>query len=216
MDERPGATVMADVSGSGMDGAIGGGVAVGNGTYQFPGWTGNVDGAGRLTGQVAAASGAVSVPDPWGALEPGRGSFVISLRMRSALTAAGRLPSAPAASFNIVQKGRADQAGGFWKLELSGDGSSIGRLRWVISDGSRSAVVTSAVRVDDGQWHTVVAERRGDRAVLTVDGVSAAVSSRAVGDVAPGGAPVTVGKKPGSTDPRDAFAGWLDDLAVDR
>jgi hypothetical protein len=214
MDERPGATVMVDVSGSGSDGVIGSAVAVGDGTYRFPGWTANVDTAGRLIGRVAVTSGAVSVPDPWGALEPGRGSFVVSVRLRSALTSSGRLPSAPAASFNVVQKGRADQAGGFWKLELSGDGSSTGRLRWVISDGSRSAVVTSAVRVDDGQWHTVVAQRRDDRALLTVDGVSASAPAGGVGDVAPGGVPVTVGKKPGSTDPRDAFAGWLDDLTV--
>ena len=208
MDERLGATVMADVSGSGLDGVIGAGVAVGDGTYRFPGWTGNVDAAGRLTGPVPVASGAVSV------LEPGRGSFVVSVRLRSALTDQGRLPTAPAASFNIVQKGRADQPGGFWKLELSADGSSTGRLRWVISDGARSAIATSAVRVDDGQWHMVMAERRGDRLALSVDGVSTAVSARSVGDVHPGGVPVTIGKKPGSTDPRDAFAGWLDDLAV--
>jgi hypothetical protein len=216
MDERAGATVMADVSGSGLDGTIGAGVAVGDGTYRFPGWSGNVDAAGRLTGQVSTTGGAVSVPDPWRALEPGRGPFAVSVRLRSALTSQGRLPSAPAASFNVVQKGRADQAGGFWKLELSADGSSTGRLRWVISDGARSAVATSAVRVDDGQWHTVVAERRGDHAVLTVDGASVVVLAGGVGDVAPGGVPVTVGKKPGSTDPRDAFAGWLDDLAVTR
>jgi hypothetical protein len=214
MDERAGATVMADVSGSGFDGVIGAGVAVGDGTYRFPGWTGNVDAAGRLTGRVPATSGAASVPDPWGALEPGRGSFVVSLRLRSALTGQGRLPTAPAASFNVVQKGRADQAGGFWKLELSADGSSTGRLRWVISDGASSAIVTSAIRVDDGRWHTVVAERRGDRVALTVDGVSTAVPAGAVRDVRPGAVPMTIGKKPGSTDPRDAFAGWLDDLAV--
>jgi hypothetical protein len=216
MDERAGATVMADVSGSGLDGTIGAGVAVGDGTYRFPGWSGNVDAAGRLTGQVSTTGGAVSVPDPWRALEPGRGPFAVSVRLRSALTSQGRLPSAPAASFNVVQKGRADQAGGFWKLELSADGSSTGRLRWVISDGARSAVATSAVRVDDGQWHTVVAERRGDHAVLTVDGASVVVLAGGVGDVAPGGVLVTVGKKPGSTDPRDAFAGWLDDLAIGR
>ena len=215
MDEQAG-SVMADSSGSGLHGTIGAGVAVGDGTYHFPGWTANVDGAGRLVGKVSAAGGAVSVPDQWAALEPGQGSFTLSLRLRSALTGAGRLPSAPAASFNIVQKGRADQAGGFWKLELSGDGSSTGRLRWVVSDGSRSAVVTSAVRVDDTRWHTVVAERRGDRAVLTVDGVTASVSAGNVGDVGPGNPPVTIGKKPGSTDPRDAFAGWLDDLAIHR
>jgi hypothetical protein len=215
MDERV-ATVMADSSGSGLHGTIGAGVAVGDGTYRFPGWTANVDAAGRLVGRVPAASGAVSVPDAWGALEPGRGSFALSVRLRSALTGAGRLPAAPAASFNVVQKGRADQAGGFWKLELSGDGSSTGRLRWVLSDGARSAVVTSAIRVDDGGWHTVVAERRGDRAVLTVDGVAASVAAGNLGDVGPGNPPVTIGKKPGSTDPRDAFAGWLDDLAIHR
>jgi hypothetical protein len=160
MDEASG-TVMHDTSSSGLDGTIGSAVAIGGGTYQFPGWTG----------------------------------------------------------YNVVQKARADDGGGFWKLELGGSGTALGKVRWVISDGSHSVVVTGKRRIDDGAWHTVVAERRGDQSVLTVDGVSATASAKAVGDIHPKGkysGTMTVGKKPGSTDPKDAFAGWLDDLVTSR
>ncbi len=75
----------------------------------------------------------------------------------------------------------------------------------------------SAARIDDGQWHTVTAERRGGQSVLTVDGRIATASAADVGGIHPSGsysAAMTVGKKPGSVDPRGGFAGWLDALTV--
>jgi hypothetical protein len=87
----------------------------------------------------------------------------------------------------------------------------------VLSDGQHSVVVTSGVRVDDGAWHTVSAERRGDRAYLTVDGTTMTASASALGAINPSGhygRAMTIGKKPGSSDPRDAFAGCLDELAI--
>jgi hypothetical protein len=218
MDESSG-TVMHDTSSSGLDGSIGSAVTIGGGTYQLPGWTGNVDATGHLKGKVSAGAGAVAVPDRSDVLDPRTGSFTVSLRLRSALLASGHLPTASGASYNVVQKARADDAGGFWKLELGGSGAALGKLRWVISDGSHSVVVTGKGRVDDGAWHTVVAERRGDQSVLTVDGMSATASAKAVGDIHPKGkysGTMTVGKKPGSTDPKDAFAGWLDELVTSR
>ena len=50
MDEA-GGSVMRDLSGSGLDGAIGSAVVPGGGTYRFPGWSQNVDPSGRLTGR---------------------------------------------------------------------------------------------------------------------------------------------------------------------
>lgn len=216
MDE-PGGSVMHDLSGSGLDGAIGSAVVAGGGAYRFPGWSQNVDSSGRLAGMVQADAGAVEVVDPSDLLDRGTGSFAVALRLRSDLTAQGRLPAASGASYNIVQKGRADDPGGFWKLELAGSGSGSGRLRWVLSDGQRSAVVMSAARVDDGQWHSVTAERRAGQSVLTVDGRTSTASAAQVGGINPTGsysAAMTVGKKPGSVDPRDAFAGWLDALTI--
>jgi hypothetical protein len=52
---------------------------------------------------------------------------------------------------------------------------------------------------------------------MTVDGVTTTTSAVHVGDIHPRGsysAAMTVGKKPGSVDPRDAFAGWLDALTI--
>lgn len=218
MDESSG-TVMHDSSPSGLNGSIGSAVTVGGGMYQFPGWTGNVDSTGHLKGKVPAESGAAKVPDPNDILDPRTASFTISLQIRSALLANGRLPTASGASYNIVQKARSDDAGGFWKLELGGSGSKLGKLRWVLSDGAHSVVVTGKRRIDDGAWHTVVAERRGNQSVLTVDGASATASAKSIGDIHPKGkysATMTVGKKPGSTDPKDAFAGWLKELVAAR
>ena len=187
--------------------------------YLFPGWTGNIDDTGHLTGKVSATAGAVSVPDPADVLDPRTGNITVSLRVRATLTASGRLPTASGASYNIVQKARADDPGGFWKLELAGSGTASGKLRWALSDGTHKVVVASKKRIDDGASHTVVAERRGGQTVLTVDGVSATASAAAVGDIHPTGkwsATMTVGKKPGSTDPKDAFAGYLQQLVVSR
>ena len=53
--------------------------------------------------------------------------------------------------------------------------------------------------------------------MLTVDGTAATASAWSVGNVHPTGefsATVTVGKKPGSTDPKDAFAGRLKELVI--
>ena len=218
MDETSG-SVMKDASGS-LDGTIGAAVVLGDPDgYLFPGWTGNVDDTGHLTGKVSATAGAVSVPDPADLLDPRTGNITVSLRIRATRTASGRLPTASGASYNIVQKARADDPGGFWKLELAGSGTASGKLRWALSDGTHKVVVASKKRIDDGASHTVVAERRGGQTVLTVDGVSATASAASVGDIHPTGkwsATMTVGKKPGSTDPKDAFAGYLQQLVVSR
>jgi hypothetical protein len=187
--------------------------------YAFPGWTGNVDGSDRLVGAVSAGAGAVTVPDPQDQLDPAAGPFAISLRLRSALTNDGRLPLSSQASYNIVQKARADDPGGFWKLELIGSGSASGKLRWVLSDGDHTVVVTSSQRVDDGAWHAVTAQRRGAQSSLSVDGIAAVASDTRLGSIHPRGpysGAMTLGKKPGSADPGDAFAGWLDALTVQR
>ena len=218
MDEQSG-NVMHDSSPSGLNGTIGSAVTLPGGSFQFPGWTGNVDGTGHLKGKVPAEAGAGKVPDPGDVLDPRTGSFTITVRLRSALLANGHLPTAPGASYNIVQKARSDDGGGFWKLELGGSGAQLGKLRWVLSDGLHSVVVTSKGRVDDGAWHTVVAERRGTQSVLTVAGATASASAKSIGDIHPKGKysdTMTVGKKPGSTDPKDAFAGWLKELVASR
>jgi hypothetical protein len=219
MNESSG-SVMIDTSPSHLDGAIGKAVVLGGAEgYLFPGWTGNVDTTGHLAGTVSASAGAVAVPDPLDVLDPRTASLSVSVSLKATLTASGKLPTATGSSYNIVQKARANDAGGFWKLELAGSGTALGKLRWVLSDGSHKVVVTSKQRVDDGAWHTVVAERRGAQSVLTVDGVSATVSAASVGDIHPTGkydATMTVGKKPGSTDPKDAFAGRLKELVITR
>ena len=223
MDEPDGSTIMRDTSGSNhLDGTIGSAVELSGDPaqgYLFPGWTGNVDDSGNLTGQVPKTAGAVSVLDPADVLDPRTGGISVSTYLQATRTASGRLPTVSGASYNIVQKARADDPGGFWKLELAGSGAALGKLRWVLSDGLYKVVVTSKKRVDDGQWHRVIAERRGTQTVLTVDGASASKSAGLVGDIHPTGkwsGAMTVGKKPGSTNPKDAFAGRLRELVISR
>jgi len=154
-------SVMIDISSSHLDGAIGKTVLLGGAEgYLFPGWTGNVDSTGHLAGTVSATAGAVAVPDPLDVLDPRAADVSVSASLKVTLTASGKLPTATGASYNIVQKARANDPGGFWKLELAGSGTALGKLRWVLSDGSHKVVVTSKLRVDDGAWHSVVAERR--------------------------------------------------------
>ena len=55
------------------------------------------------------------------------------------------------------------------------------------------------------------------QSVLTVDGRTSTASAAQVGGINPTGsysAAMTVGKKPGSVDPKDAFVGWLDALTI--
>ena len=134
MDE-PSGNVMRDSSPSGLDGAIGSAVTLTGSSYQFPGWTGNVDGTGHLKGKVPAEAGAVKVPDPGDVLDPRTGSFTIALQLRSALLANGHLPTAPAPP-TTSSKGPVRRRGRLWKLELGGSGAAVGKLRWVLSDGS--------------------------------------------------------------------------------
>jgi hypothetical protein len=66
--------------------------------------------------------------------------------------------------------------------------------------------------VDDGAWHAVRCEFAGGRLTAVVDGTQATVNASALGAIHPSGqwgTSVWIGKKPGSTDPADAFAGWL-------
>ncbi|XP_052121677.1 chondroitin sulfate proteoglycan 4 isoform X2 [Frankliniella occidentalis] len=63
--------------------------------------------------------------------------------------------------YNSGQGARADYVG----LELSG-----GRLRLLLDKGDGKAELSSEVRVDDGQWHTVVAHFNPTAMEVTVDG----------------------------------------------
>jgi Laminin G domain len=214
-----GGTVMVDSVAPAQNGNIGPLVSltVTDG-YDFPGWRNNLTNGGKLQGTIPAGGSLVSVPDPNAVFDPNPG-FAVSVGLRARLTSQGTLPTratnGAAPSYNVVQKGRNNASGGFWKLEIAGSGNPIGKIRCVAGDGQSSKVAVSAARVDDGTWHTVGCELVGGRLTAIVDGIRRSVAASTLGAIHPGGkwgTSLSIGKKPGSTDPADAFSGWLRSL----
>ena len=124
------------------NGVIGPAVRLNGSTYEFPGWVNNVDGAGNMVGQISATDSLVSVADAGHVLEPKNGAFSVEGVLQARLTAAGTLPvGARGVAYNIVQKARASNLGGFWKVEMRGNGAGIGSCIAANKiDGARAAV----------------------------------------------------------------------------
>ncbi len=195
--------------------------------YTFPGWAANVDATGRLTGVLANSSiGEIRVPDAAGWLSPGAGSFGIKLSLRPALVNGGLpLPgtgSLAAPSYNILQRGRATDAGGFYKLELVGIGTKIGKVHCGMKAPGYSSLDVYSAPILDGKPHTIecTLDRLARVLRITTDGfVSGTKSFKTYGVILPRdayGTYLTVGKKPGSIDPGDAFAGEIDYVTISR
>jgi hypothetical protein len=218
MDES-GGSVMVDSAAPADNGDIGPGVRPGGGVYEFTGWADAVSADGRLQGSIPANASIVTVRDPTPRLVPQDGTLRVDARLRSRLTSRG-LPNeavnGPKPSFNIVQHGLAEDPGGFWKMEIVGYGNREGDVRCVVSDGRKTYKATAPKGIDDGRWHDAACELSGGRLTASVDGSSASVAAP-VQTINPRGAQggiVAVGKKPGSTDPSDAFSGWIDHLVI--
>jgi hypothetical protein len=214
-----GGTVMGDSVAPYENGNIGPLVSLtGMEGYDFPGWRYNVTNGGQLQGTIPTSGSLVSVPDPNAVFDPNPG-FAISVDLTARLTSRGTLPTratnGAAPSYNVVQKGRSNSSGGFWKLEIAGSGNPIGKIRCVAGDGYSKKVAVSAARVDDGAPHTVGCELSGGKLTAIVDGKGKSVAASTLGAIHPGGkwgTSLWIGKKPGSTDPADAFSGWLRNL----
>jgi hypothetical protein len=147
MNEPAGATTMTDSSGSGLSGRIGSGVQTGRsllGATSYR-WSGqNLDGVRpeRL----------ITVDSP--ALNPGTGDFAVTVRL---FTGTG--------DQNIVQKGQATTAGGYFKVDMV-QGRASCTFRG--SDGLRG--ISSSETLWDHTWHTVRCERRATGLTIIVDG----------------------------------------------
>jgi hypothetical protein len=200
------------------NGVIGPGVKIGGGVYDFPGWVSNVDAAGNFVGQISATDSLVSVADSGHDLEPKNGAFSVEGIVQARRTAAGALPvGSRGVAYNIVQKARASNLGGFWKVEIRGNGIGIGRLVCTLGDGRNVVSVESTVRMDNGARHSFACRLNKGVFAAVVDGVSANVNASILGSVTPVerfSTSVSIGKKPGSTDPSDSFSGWIDQLNI--
>jgi len=153
MNEPAGATIMLDSSGNGMNGTIGAHVQVstalsGGGTgYRFPYLRPNTPPADPAhVVRVAHDS----------RLNPGSGNFAVEFRMRTTHSFG-----------NIIQKGQAGAAGGYWKFQ-----QPSGKVACLFRGSAGSSTASSGtVRVNDGAWHTVRCERTTSSVVMRVDGV---------------------------------------------
>jgi hypothetical protein len=102
-------------------------------------------------------------------LNPGSGNSAVELRLRTTHSFG-----------NVMQKGQAGSAGGYWKFQQpSGKISCLFRG----SVGSRTAS-SGTVRVNDGAWQTVRCERTSSSVIMTVDGVVTGRNFNATGSIA--------------------------------
>ena len=152
LNEGPDATVMVDSSGNGLDGHIGSDVQTGASTPSGLGYTFSGPTSGQNPERLVTVA-----DDP--RLDPGTEAYAVTIRFRTF-----------AAEPNIVQKGQAGQAGGFWKLVLK---QGWPRCHFRDGNGNTKAIGfvngPSSWKANDGQWHTVRCERLTNGVRVTLD-----------------------------------------------
>jgi hypothetical protein len=193
MNEPPGSTTMLDSSGNGLHGTIGTAVGVRGSTYNFP-WV-------RPNQPPANPQRLVQVAHD-NRLNPGAGDFAVELRMRTTHSFG-----------NVIQKGQATTRGGYFKFQApSGKISCLFR-----GSAGDSTASSGAVRVNDGQWHTVRCERTATGVVMTVDGVVTGRNRNRSGTIA-NTRPLTIAGKLNCDQVEitcDYFAGELDYVKIE-
>jgi hypothetical protein len=200
LNERAGIRTMANSLGTGMNGTIGAHVLVGTalsggGTgYRFPYIKPNTPPADpEHVVRVAHDS----------RLNPGSGNFAVEFRMRTTHSFG-----------NILQKGQAGSAGGYFKFQQpSGKISCLFRG----SAGSSTASAGSTVRVNDGNWHTVRCERTPSSVTMYTDGRRTGRNTNPTGTIA-NTRPLTIAGK-GNCDQVeitcDYFSGDIDYVRIE-
>lgn len=197
MNESPGARTMADGSGHGFRGSIGGevgtGVRVGGATgYRFS----------RLEPDTPPAHPRhlVTVPD-YAGLDPGTRDYAVTVRLRTTDHFG-----------NIVQKGQATVAGGNFKMQIPN-----GIVQCLFRGSAGMVIVSTPRALNDGRWHTVRCERTTPGVTLVVDGSAVAHRSGRTGAIA-NSWPLSIGGKT-TCDQVDVgcdyYAGDLDYVEVD-
>jgi len=177
MNEGSGATTMIDSSGH-VNGTIGSAVQTGVSilgatAYQWP--------FASPTAPPAKPERIVQANS--NSLNPGSGTYTVSLRFRSNQHFG-----------NIVQKGQAGASGGYFKIE-----NPNGRINCVFrgrnSSGTlvRKAVQASQV-TSDNQWHVATCTRTSTGLTLTIDGAAAGTARGSTGSIS-NTRPVTIGGK---------------------
>ncbi len=206
MDENAGATQMMDGSGSGLHGNIGPDVDLHEATptsfgYRFKGdW------------RIVNDNRLVTWPDD-DRLDPGTQPYAVTIRIKT-----GALDP------NIIQKGQANQKGGYWKFVLK---KGWPRCHFRDENGRTKAIgfvndVRPETKVADNQWHTLRCEKTttGVRATINY-GEPNAISKFLKGTIGRvnNARPLSLGGKldcDGSTVTCDYYAGVVDWVTIER
>jgi hypothetical protein len=207
MNEPQGSTLMVDSSGNGLDGTIGSDVVLAEATpdggyaYRFKGdW------------RIVNDNRLVTWPDD-DRLDPGTGTFAVTIRLKT-----GALDP------NIIQKGQANQAGGYWKFVLK-KGWPRCHFRDQFDRTKAIGFVNDPrpeTKVADNQWHTLRCERTptGVRATINYGEPNAITKfiRGTIGNVN-NSRPMFLGGKldcDGSTVTCDYFAGAVDWVTIEK
>lgn len=199
MNEAAGASVMLDTSGNGLNGTIGNVVKTGmrvQGSigYRFPFTLPNKTPAETPRRVLVNSS----------ALNPGDRDFSITIRYRTTHGFG-----------NIMQKGQAGAAGGYWKLEAP-RGELTCQFRGRVDGKLVVRKVKSGMPLNDGDWHDVTCIRTAKRVSMTIDGsITRSVSGR-TGNIS-NNVPMTIGGKVNCnqvTVTCDFFSGDIDRVAI--
>ncbi len=207
MDEPAGSTTMIDSSPNGLNGSIGPDVEPGEATpdggsaYRFKGdW------------RIVNDNRLVTWPED-NRLDPGTQPFAVTLRVKT-----GALDP------NMIQKGQANQAGGYWKFVLK---KGWPRCHFRDSTGRTKAIgfvndVRPETKVADNQWHTLRCEKTATGVRATIDyGEPGAITKFIKGTIGTinNTRPMFLGGKldcDGSTVTCDYFAGAVDWVTIER
>jgi hypothetical protein len=204
MNEGPGATVMSDESGNGIDGAIGSAVETGA----------TVDGATAYHWSSTAPNQPPAKPERLvqvddGRLNPGDRDVAITMRFRTTHSYG-----------NMIQKGQSTTPGGYFKWEIpNGQLMCLFRSRDLSGNllGQKSVKSPLAMPLNDGNWHTVRCEKTVDRVTMTIDGTVTVQSSRGRIGAISNTYPLTIAGKINCDQVRttcDYFAGDIDFVRI--
>jgi hypothetical protein len=203
MNEPPGATVMLDSSGHGINGSIGSGVQTG---YVFNGATGYH--WVKICPACPPAHPERLVMVNSSQLNPGTRDYAVTIRFRTTHSAG-----------NMIQKGQAGAPGGYFKWEIPN-----GILKCQFTSkingtviANRSVKSPSFMPLNDGVWHTVRCEKT-DRVTMTIDGTTVVQSSRATWGPISNDVPLTISGKSNCdqiTTTCDYFSGDIDWVRIE-
>ena len=175
MNEAPGATVMVDGSGNGLNGSINqAGVNTG---VTFGGATGYEWTYRSPTAPPASPERVIQVPDN-NLLDPNNDTWTAEIRYRTKYKFG-----------NIMQKGQSASVGGQFKIQNPGGMPSC------LFKGPAGRVATrSKVALNDNAWHTLTCVKTPTRVTMYVDGVYMSLKNGSTG-VINNKIPLTIGGK---------------------